>query len=142
MSHATGVTCTTGGVAELWANTVLRAISAPHDVRTLADWAEVANLSVSTLRTRCYLCGVQPRSGLAFVRVLRAVLQARQIGCTAGDLLDVRDPRTLKTLVARAGGGVLANLSVEQYLTSQRFLNNGRALSKVMELLGVEAAPK
>lgn len=89
--------------AERWAKVVLRLSRSRRDPRTLGDWAAMVNISASTIRTWCYLAGVTPRHSLAIARVLRAVALAQEFGCSPQDLLDIRDPRTLKRLLSKAG---------------------------------------
>jgi hypothetical protein len=87
-----------------WANLVCGcSMSIEEDVRTLADWARLMHVSTSTLRTSCYLAGTSPRASLLLARLLRAVVLAVTAGCVPSDLLDARDPRTLKKWLAKGG---------------------------------------
>jgi hypothetical protein len=88
--------------ADRWADLVWAATSVQRDPRTLADWAKAVGLSVPTLRTRCYLAGVSPRSSLALARLVRAVHLTSVEGGHPSDVLDTRDPRTLRKLLLKA----------------------------------------
>jgi AraC-like DNA-binding protein len=89
--------------ARRWAELLCAAAGLAEDPRTLGEWANAVNLSEPTLRTRCYLAGVSPRRSLLLARLLRAVRLAPDLGCVPCDLLDAKDPRTLKRLLAIGG---------------------------------------
>jgi hypothetical protein len=89
--------------AERWAQLVWAARNMDHDPRTLAIWADVVGMSVPTLRTRCYMAGVSPRSSLALARLVRAVACVAAEGGDLADMLDVREPRTARRLLAKCG---------------------------------------
>src|SRR5262245_21013164 len=89
--------------AERWARSILRVSRSTNDPKTLADWARIANVSVSSLRTMCYLAHTSPKQSLTMARLLRAVTLAQSAGCLPQDLLDIRDPRTLKNMLRKAG---------------------------------------
>jgi hypothetical protein len=89
--------------AERWARTVLAVRMAHEDPRTIAEWGRFLGVSSGTLRAWCYMAGVSPRMSLCLARTLRAALLAPKAQCDPGDLLDVRDPRTLKRLLRSAG---------------------------------------
>jgi FixJ family two-component response regulator len=126
-------------VAERWALKVLRGCEADGDVRTLALWASVAGLSYSSLCETCRLVGVQPVAARDLTRVLRAVMQSRLHGCRIGELLDICDRRTLNALMARAAVDPRRegrDISVDQFLTAQRFVPAGNAgLARLRALL-------
>jgi hypothetical protein len=117
-------------VAERWALKVLRGCEADGDVRTLALWASVAGLSYSSLCEICRLVAIQPLAARDLTRVLRAVMQSRVHGCRIGELLDICDRRTLNALMARAAVDPRRegrDISVDQFLTAQRFVPAGNA---------------
>jgi FixJ family two-component response regulator len=131
-------------VAERWALKVLRRCAADGDPKTLGAWASVAGLSYSSLCETCRLVGVQPLAARDLTRVLRALVQSQVHDCRIGDLLDICDGRTLNALMTRAAmdprrhGG---EISVDQFLTSQRFVPAGNAgLAMLRALLPREIA--
>src|SRR4030095_661075 len=89
--------------AERWARTVLAVRDAHEDPRTIAEWGRFVGVSPGTLRAWCYMVGVSPRMSLCLARTLRVAVLAPKARCEPGDLLDVRDPRTLKRLLPSAG---------------------------------------
>jgi hypothetical protein len=125
--------------AERWAAMVRAAIAAPSDPRTLAKWARLLALSESTLRARCYQARVSPRRSLALARVLRAAELASQVRCRLDDLLDTRDPRTLRRLLLDAGiachgrGGF--GVTSAAILNSQTLVGAGPALAALRECI-------
>jgi hypothetical protein len=88
--------------ARRWATMILCATRSAEDLRTIRDWAKTANISQSTIRGYCHLAGISTRQSLLFARLCRAVLLAQAASCHPEDLLDVRDPRTLKKLMRMA----------------------------------------
>jgi FixJ family two-component response regulator len=126
-------------VAERWALKVLRGCEADGDVRTLALWEPVAGLSYSSLCETCRLVGIQPVAARDLTGVLRAVMLSRLHGCRIGELLDICDRRTLNALMARAAVDPRCegrDISVEQFLTAQRFVPAGNAgLARLRALL-------
>jgi hypothetical protein len=109
---------------------VLKGCGAEGDLRTLGAWASFTGLSYSSLCESCRLVGVQPLDARDLTRVLRAVLQAQFYDCRIADLLDIYDRRTLKALMARAGldpADYGNDISIEQFLGSQRFVPSGSA---------------
>jgi FixJ family two-component response regulator len=125
-------------VAERWALKVLKGCEADGDPRTLGAWASVAGLSYSSLCETCRLVGVQPLAARDLTRVLRALVQSQIHGCRIGDLLDICDSRTLNVLMTRAAVDPRRRgreISVDQFLTSQRFVpasNAGLAMLRAL----------
>lgn len=125
-------------VAERWAMKVLRGCAADHDLKTLSAWALEAGSSYSSLCETCRLLDIQPLAARDLMRVLRAAVQARTLGCRVADLLDVSDRRTLSALMARAGVDPRQyghEISIAQLLASQRFVaprNAGLTMLRAM----------
>jgi hypothetical protein len=109
-------------VAERWAMLVVQACRSDGDLKTLADWAAFVGVSYSSLCEACRLVDVRPRDARDLTRVLRAVARSTCDGVDPGLLLDVRDRRTLRTVLNKAGIQAKAGVSVEQFLDSQRFV--------------------
>jgi CheY-like chemotaxis protein len=111
------------GVAARWVDLVLRAIDSDGDLKTLQAWAEFAGVSLSGLRSTCYLAHIQPHDARDFMRVLRALVRARRLGWDLDVLLDVGDERTLEPLLERAGlTGGTATATVDEYFDRQQFI--------------------
>jgi CheY-like chemotaxis protein len=113
--------------AEHWAHEVLKASRSEGDLKTLDDWATFAGLSYSSLCEMCRLVGVQPHDARDLVRVLGAVIRAGRHGCAVDVLLDVRDRRTLRSLLRRAGletheQAAAGTVSVDRFLDVQQFV--------------------
>ena len=73
------------------------------DLRTLADWARHAGVSVAVLKTTCRLADVSPRRSLVLGRLTRALIDQQRCSLRLEDLLDVHDPRTITSWLALAG---------------------------------------
>lgn len=129
-------------VSERWAYLVIRVIEAPGDPRTVCDWAEWSNVSTSTLRATCHLAGLSPKRSLNLARLLRAIIVARVARCLLQDLLDVRDPRTLKQLLNTCG---VYDQAAEPptplvFLEKQKLIPPGRPLSALRQLVSKRLA--
>jgi hypothetical protein len=125
--------------AERWAMLALQACRSDGDLKTLADWAAFVGVSYSSLCEACRLVEVRPRDARDLVRVLRAILRSSTDGIIPAVLLDVRDRRTLRTLLDKAG--IVSRetaVSVEQFLSEQRFVHSDNfALVALRRLLVV-----
>ena len=125
-------------VAERWAMKVLRGCQADRDLKTLAAWAAEAGSSYTSLCEICRLLDIKPLAARDLMRVLRAAVQSRNLGCRLGDLLDISDRRTLSALMARAGVDPRRcgnEISIDQFLASQQFVaprNAGLAMLRAM----------
>ena len=116
-----------------WTTVVLLVCASRTDVTTLSQWARMAGVSASWLRTWCYAAGVTPKASLDFARMLRLIVYASQMGdWDLLNLLDVADRRTLHRLFMR--GGVEAFLdarrppTLEAFFKAQHFVANERLL--------------
>lgn len=89
--------------ADRWASAVCGGATAQDDLRTIGQWAGHIGVSVPTLRAWCYVPGASPKDSLILCRLVRAISVSSQFHCHPFDLLDVRDPRTLRRLLAKAG---------------------------------------
>ena len=124
--------------AERWAMKVLRGCQADRDLKTLGAWATEAGSSYTSLCEICRLLDIQPLAARDLMRVLRAAVQSRTLGCRLGDLLDISDRRTLSSLMARAGVDPRRyghEISIDQFLASQQFVaprNAGLAMLRAM----------
>jgi CheY-like chemotaxis protein len=125
-------------VAERWAMKVLRGCQADRDLKTLGSWAAEAGSSYSSLCETCRLLDIQPLAARDLMRVLRAAVRSRKLGCRLGDLLDISVRRTLSALMARAGVDPRRyghEISIDQFLASQQFVaprNAGLAMLRAM----------
>jgi hypothetical protein len=124
--------------AERWAMYVFRACAAAGDLKTLEAWAECVGVSYSSLRESCSLLGIRPHDARDLTRMLRAVMRSTLDDCPPSALLDVSDSRTLRILLERsgvAGGACPVEISVEQFLSRQRFVPTGNAGVRVLRKL-------
>lgn len=132
------VGATPRSAAERWAMKVLRGCEADRDLKTLGAWATEAGSSYSSLCEICRLLDIQPLAARDLMRVLRAAVQSRKLGCRLGDVLDISDRRTLSSLMARAGVDPRRyghEISIDQFLASQQFVaprNAGLAMLRAM----------
>jgi hypothetical protein len=85
------------------ASFVFAAVDGTTDPTTLGVWAHVAGVSYSSLRELCRIADVDARDLRDLTRMFRAVTCARRFGCPPTAFLDVRDERTLRRLLDRAG---------------------------------------
>lgn len=114
-----------GSVAERWAAYVLKGAAAAGDPHTLQLWAKESAVSYSTLCEISRLNGVRPLDARDFVRVLRALKKAMTTGSAPEEFLVVSDRRTLRSLSARAGVDLEANVddtSRSEFLRLQQFV--------------------
>ena len=109
-------------VAERWAMLVVQACRSDGDLKTLADWAAFVGVSYSSLCEACRLVDVRPRDARDLTRVLRAIVGSIPDRLDPGLLLDVRDRRTLRTLLKKAGMQAKTSVSVETFLNTQQFV--------------------
>lgn len=120
-----------GSNAERWAIYVLRGCGAERDPKTLADWAQAANISYSGLCESCRLLEIRPRYGRDFTRVLRALLKSADACCRPEAFLDVSDRRTLAALLASAGTQCATRdfepIAVDEFFRSQRYMPIGNS---------------
>jgi hypothetical protein len=129
--------------AERWAIYVLRACASTGDLKTLEAWAGCVGVSYSSLRESSSLLGIRPHDARDFTRVLRAVMQSALEDCSPWVLLDVSDSRTLRSLLERSGMSAAVQpgeISVEQFLSAQRFVPSGNAGLRVLRKLLASAA--
>jgi CheY-like chemotaxis protein len=108
--------------AERWAMLVLQACRSDGDLKTLADWAVFVGVSYSSLCEACRLVDVRPRDARDLARVLRAIIGSAHDHLDPGLLLDVRDRRTLRALLKKAGLQEEGCVPVGQFLNRQRFV--------------------
>jgi len=129
---------------ERLASHVLRALEAPHDLKTLNQWARFVGVSYTSLCEVCRLAQVQPHDARDFMRLLRAVLKASAAGsCNPELYLDIGDARTLRTLFRRAGFEKQPNLEATPaaFLHKQTFLNpHNEPLLLIKRALGDEGS--
>lgn len=90
-------------ISQRWAKMALRACHSGDDPKTEPDIADAGGVSTSVYRRDCEQCGIQPRDGRDFVRLLRANGLAQRNGSTLRSHLGTLDPRTAKRLFNRAG---------------------------------------
>lgn len=108
-----------------WARYVLAATAAPSDPRTLSDWSRAAGVSRSVLVESCARLRIASRDARDLARVLR-LIRRRDLSWEPAAYLDVKDRRTLRDLLKRAGLTDYtpgARPSVEQFLSGQEFVD-------------------
>ena len=118
-----------------WANVVAGAMDAPTDLRTLEAWAHHVGTSVGALKNLCSRVGLSARASLLLARFLRALVQAHRFGGRPDDFVDVFDPRTLRKLLSAAGLSGTALSEIDQFLRSQRFVTEPRAIDALIQRL-------
>jgi hypothetical protein len=123
-----------------WASLLLRIRGAREDVRTVGEWARLVNMSEASLRACCVLARVKPRRSLALARLIRAITLAPSMRCAPSDLIDVRDPRTLRRMFLDAGLADPSSPSelrpdVDALLCRQRLVRAEAALDALREAL-------
>lgn len=132
-----------------WARAVVVVAPLAEDVPTLPQWARAAHSSVGALRALCRAAHVSAKPSLDFARVLRAVLQGRQLeDWDPANLLDVRHERTLARLVRESGLRDAARQrrapAVAEFLGSQAFVTvaaNLRAVRFELEARRLDRLP-
>jgi hypothetical protein len=112
---------------------IVKALQSPDDPRTLASWARTAGISVGALRAWCRAAGIAPRQSRDFARVLRALVIATEEGWRVEEALDVIDPRTLGSLLTRAGLPASSSPNISAYLQNQHFVRSPQLLKLVAE---------
>jgi FixJ family two-component response regulator len=125
-------------VAERWARLVVKACNADGDPKTLHEWAHVAGLSYTSLRELCRILGIRAHDARDLARMLRAVKKARLLHCQPQVFLDVSDKRTVSLLFARSGLDPATperDLSVDDFLDRQRFVDAGQPALQILRLL-------
>jgi hypothetical protein len=118
--------------ASRWAGLVVAIVGSPTDPRTLVMWARLVGVSVGQLRTLCRLAGLTAKASLDFGRLLRAVAHDNGERWPLEEYLDVSDPRTIGSLLRRAGlvnGDVPAD--VLSFLRRQQLVCSLRLISAV-----------
>jgi DNA-binding response OmpR family regulator len=123
--------------AERWAQVILRTCQADRDPKTLQDCAHLGGLSYTSLRELCRMLGIRAQDARDFARMLRALTLARRQRCAATVFLDVRDQRTLKLLLARAGLDSTASAldrSIDAFLAQQHFVDPRHPALQVLKV--------
>jgi CheY-like chemotaxis protein len=118
-----------------WAEVVCRAVAAPSDPRTLAQWGRAVGASRGAIRSWCHTAGIAPRRSLLFMRLLRAVIWNRQTQAGFEQLLDVVDRRTLMKLAALSGSrdGAFPS-TVDEFLAQQQLVKEPAAIELLAAL--------
>ncbi len=127
-----------GSALERWAKHVLDACDAPHDLKTLEQWARFVGVSHTSLCESCRIIGLRPHDCRDFMRVLRAILLSRAHECTFDLLLDTGDRRTLRSLLQRAGIDPALSASegaVARFFESQSFISPDSPALKTLRAL-------
>jgi DNA-binding response OmpR family regulator len=120
--------------ARRWAALVHAAMSSVQDPKTRIDLARAAGVSVSTLENRCRAAGVGTKATLDLVRLLWALVKAKRQHWAPESFIDA-DPRTVRRLMAAAGGKLSDETSVESFLSTQRFVREGLVLDALVSML-------
>lgn len=127
--------------AERLARAIVAAIGSPSDPRTLAGWAQSIGTSRGALRCWCSAAHVRPKDACDFARLLRAVVRARDFGWDLQNLLDIVDPRTLRSLLHRARISQIADRSTppdpQDFIESQHLIADRLAVQAIRRTLGI-----
>jgi hypothetical protein len=130
--------------AHRWASYVLSVCLAPHDIRTLDDWARHVGTSHTTLRQVCRILGVRPHDARNLGRALFAIVHAGREHCPPTVLLDVADTRTLRAFLRKAGPEFRSARdmdAVNRFLDVQQFVEpDNQGLRILRELLQTQFA--
>ena len=86
-----------------WAVCVRAVVCAPEDISTIGDWADIVNMGRSTLCGRCRAVHASVKDSLAFGRLARAVTLDDPLHWRPENVLDVVDPRTMRSLLGKGG---------------------------------------
>jgi ActR/RegA family two-component response regulator len=123
--------------AARWAKPIVRAIDAPHDPRTLAEFGRAVFVSVGCFRNWCRTMRVSSRASLLFARALRAVSRFEKDRSTRPEhLLSMVDQRTIVKFVKKCGGdGDRLPDSVASFLECQEFVVDPNAIEAVRRQL-------
>jgi FixJ family two-component response regulator len=111
--------------SERWAALVFKVCESDGDLKTLQEWARFTGLSYTSLREACRVLRIRPHDARDFARMLRVVVRGRLHASPPEALLDVREERTLRLLLARAGLDYSPDrvcLSIDAFLDRQRFV--------------------
>ena len=138
-SRVASATMIVSHAADRLAKAMVMGTTSTSDPRTLAVWGQTAGVSRGALRVWCAAARMPARSCLDFVRVLRAVMLAKTQPWDLFSTLDVVDRRSLVRLLDRGGVRELAHTTtpptVDEFLRSQRFLNNPGVIEEVSRRL-------
>ena len=138
LDHARRPIIRPASAAERWAMYVFRACAAVGDPKTLEAWAGCVGVSYSSLRESCSLLGIRPHDARDLTRMLRVVMRSTLDECPPSALLDVSDSRTLRSLLERSGVAAAAypvEVSVEEFLSRQRFVPTSNAGLRALRTL-------
>ena len=135
--------------SERWARAVAGVSACPHDPTTLLAWGSFIGVSRGALRAWCAVAGQPAKASLDLARLLRAIRIAHQIGeWVPADLLDVVDPRTMRTLLRKGGltreSRASQCPSIEEFLANQQLIPAEgpiRALRQVIAFGGIRQGP-
>jgi hypothetical protein len=122
--------------AARWTDLVMAVVTAPHDPKTLQQWARHVIMSTSTLKTRCYTAGIRPRRSLLFARLWRASHLRERCEYPLEASLDVADLRTLAAMfrysgLADSADRVRCAPTVEEFFARQTLVTDPHLLLEV-----------
>jgi two-component system, response regulator PdtaR len=110
-------------ISRRWAKMVVRACHSDDDPKTEPDVAKAGNVSTSVYRRDCDECGIEPRDGRDFIRLLRANGLAQRKGSTLRSQLGTLDPRTVRRLFERAGLPIDSRfIPLRKFFVTQRLI--------------------
>jgi hypothetical protein len=109
-------------ILDRWVQFIVEVADAEADPETLADWALHIHMAVGTLREVCRAVGVRGKRSLDLARVLRAVVRLHGHPWMPEAVLNCRDPRTLRALLARTGCADGGLLTPDEFLARQTAL--------------------
>ena len=124
--------------ARRWAWTVSTIPTSVSDLRTLANWARHAGVSVAVLKSVCRLARVSPRRSLVLGRLTRALIAQQRCDLRVEDLLDIHDERTFASWLALAGAPRLDS-GVDSFLLTQQLVPDRTLVRELRHAL--ERAP-
>src|SRR5215467_5870677 len=123
--------------AERWARFVLLGSDVETDLPTIGEWAAAVGAGHSTLREACRIVGVLGHDARDLMRVLRILVRNGGRFDELEGNLKFGDGRTLDALVVQAGltRSASCNVSVEEFLTLQRFISVDGSPMKALRTL-------
>ncbi len=117
---------------EQWVGIVLAALDLAADPKSVSAYCLKVGICRSTFRERCVRVGIKPKATVDFARLLRARVLQDTRGIPLLDTLDVAETRTLKRLLAKAGGTSPITESVEAFCRSQQFVPQGQCIDALL----------
>jgi len=111
-----------GPATRRWIQIVVAVARSSSDAATLSEWAKYGN-SISTIKKICAVCGVHAGDSLDFARALRIVISHGGKTADWYNLLDIKEPVTMRSFLFRAAFAVDRLVpSIDTFLENQRLI--------------------